>query len=257
MKIKAVFIDFDGTLYSHSTKMIPSSAIEAVNALREKGIKVYLCTGRAPIELKWFDLQGLKLDGFVYNNGQLVIDDNDEIIFKQPLEGTIKDILVKIFNDKLLPIYFATLDDIYLNYDDGRVTACQKKVGSEVPHIGKYNGETIYMCSAFVNSEDEINQYNIREYGEVTYWQEGAVDICPKNVSKVTGMKAVLDKEGISFGEVMGIGDGHNDIEMLKMCGVGICMDNGKDEVKNISDYVTTDIDEDGLYNACKHYGLI
>lgn len=257
MKIKAVFIDFDGTLFSHKSNGIPESTLEAVRLLREKGIKVYLCTGRAPLELSWFDLKGLKLDGFVYNNGQLVIDENNEIIFKQPLEGKIKEILVKIFEEKLLPIYFATLDDIYLNYDDGRVTECQKKVGSEVPHLGKYNGETIYMCSAFVNSEDEINKYNIREYGEVTYWQEGAVDICPKNVSKVTGMKAILEKENISFDEVMGFGDGHNDIEMLKECGVGVCMGNGKDDVKKISDYVTTDVDEDGIYNACKYYGLI
>lgn len=257
MKIKAVFIDFDGTLFSHSTDTIPDSALEAIDALRAKGIKVFLCSGRAPIELTWFDLKGLKLDGYVYNNGQLVIDDKDNIIFTQPLDGEIKNILVRIFNEKLLPVYFATIDDIYLNYDDGRVTECQRKVGSEVPHLGTYKGEEIYMCSAFVDSEDELNEYHIRDYGEVTYWQEGAVDICPKNVSKVTGMRAILQKENITFDEVMGIGDGHNDIEMLKACGVGVCMGNGKDDVKKISDFVTTDIDEDGLLNACKHYGLI
>ena len=257
MKIKAVFVDFDGTLYSHKTDHIPDSALKAINAMRSNGIKVYLCSGRAPIELTWFDLKDLKLDGYVYNNGQLVVDDKNEIIFAQPLEGILKDILVKIFNEKLLPVYFANIDDIYLNYDDGRVAECQKKVGSEVPHFGTYNGENIYMCSAFLTNEEELDQYHIKEYGEVTYWQEGAVDICPKNVSKVTGIKAILKREGFSLEETMGIGDGHNDIEMLKACGIGVCMANGKDEVKKISDYVTTDIDEDGLINACRYFNLI
>ena len=44
--IKAVFFDVDGTLVSHKTKSVPQSAVNAVNVLREKGIKVFLSTGR-------------------------------------------------------------------------------------------------------------------------------------------------------------------------------------------------------------------
>ena len=44
---------------------------------------------------------------------------------------------------------------------------------------------------------------------------------------------------------------------MIKHCGIGVCMGNGTDEVKAAADYVTTDIDDDGIYNACKHFNLI
>ena len=46
--IKAVFLDFDGTVFSHRSVSIPVSTYEAVRLLRNNGIKVFLCTGRAP-----------------------------------------------------------------------------------------------------------------------------------------------------------------------------------------------------------------
>ena len=55
----------------------------------------------------------------------------------------------------------------------------------------------------------------------------------------------------------MGIGDGENDIGMLQHCAIGIAMGNAADNTKKSADYVTDDIDEDGVYNALKHYGLI
>ena len=55
----------------------------------------------------------------------------------------------------------------------------------------------------------------------------------------------------------IGIGDGENDMEMLKACGVGIAMGNANPVLKEIADYVTTDVDKDGLKKAFEHYGLI
>ena len=55
----------------------------------------------------------------------------------------------------------------------------------------------------------------------------------------------------------MAIGDGGNDIAMLEHAGVGVVMGNASDEVKAVADYVTDSVDEDGVYNALKHFGLI
>ncbi len=47
-------------------------------------------------------------------------------------------------------------------------------------------------------------------------------------------------------------------LEMLKAVKIGVAMGNGEEQVKRIAaDYVTTDIDADGIFNACKHYKLI
>ena len=55
----------------------------------------------------------------------------------------------------------------------------------------------------------------------------------------------------------MAFGDGENDLNILKAVQLGIAMGNGEEQVKQIADYVTSDINEDGIYNACKHYKLI
>ena len=53
--IKAVFLDFDGTTYSHKTKKIPDSACKAILDAQANGVKIMLSTGRDMEELESFD----------------------------------------------------------------------------------------------------------------------------------------------------------------------------------------------------------
>ena len=78
-----------------------------------------------------------------------------------------------------------------------------------------------------------------------------------EDVSKVKGTQLFLDKFGISPDELMAFGDNNNDIEMLKFAKIGVALGEGTDKVKAAADYVTTGIDDDGVYNALKHYELI
>ena len=48
-----------------------------------------------------------------------------------------------------------------------------------------------------------------------------------------------------------------NDMEMIRECGIGIVMGNGDERLKAYADYVTADIDQDGVYQALEHYGLL
>ena len=61
----------------------------------------------------------------------------------------------------------------------------------------------------------------------------------------------------ISLEETMAFGDGHNDIDMLKLVNIGVAMGNAKDEVKEAADEVTDDIDHDGIYQALKRHHII
>ena len=55
----------------------------------------------------------------------------------------------------------------------------------------------------------------------------------------------------------MAIGDGENDLEMLKQCKNSVAMGNAINEVKEIASYITSDINEDGIYNAFKKFNII
>ena len=83
------------------------------------------------------------------------------------------------------------------------------------------------------------------------------LECTPKGTSKATGIAWLCDYLGIAKEDTYAIGDSINDLEMLQSVGHGIAMGNGTQVAKDAAEYVTTDIHEDGIYNALKHYGLI
>lgn len=74
---------------------------------------------------------------------------------------------------------------------------------------------------------------------------------------KNKGIDAIINHFGIKLEETMAFGDGGNDIDMLKHAGIGIAMENARDDVKEIADFITTSVDDDGITNALKHYNVL
>ena len=95
------------------------------------------------------------------------------------------------------------------------------------------------------------------DYCEITSWHDTGIDIVAKGSGKDVGIKHFIERYGIERDDTMAFGDGENDIRMLKYAGVGVALGNAKEEVKRIADYVTADIDDDGVEKALKHFGLI
>lgn len=256
--IRAVFLDFDGTIFSHFSARIPPSTIEAVRRLRERGILVFLCTGRAIAEFEHFDLSELIVDGKVLSNGQMILDENDNIIYECPIDGELEERIISLFIERRFPMYMITRDDIFLNDLNQTVLDVQASVSSGLPRIKKYEGEKVYMASAFFNCREDIDTiYELEDIAEITWWHAGAVDIVPKGISKARGIDEMLKHCRIPLEESLAIGDGENDVDMLKHCAIGVAMGNAALMTKEAADYVTDDIDEDGLYNALKHFELI
>ena len=90
-----------------------------------------------------------------------------------------------------------------------------------------------------------------------TQWNPQAVDIIPATGGKQNGIHEVLKYYSIDQSETMSFGDGKNDIDMFEYTKISVAMGNAEDDVKKAADYVTDDIDEDGLYNALKHFEII
>ena len=75
--------------------------------------------------------------------------------------------------------------------------------------------------------------------------------------NKAAGMKVMMEHYGLSRDEIMAFGDSQNDTEMMNFAGLSVCMGNGTDDIKAISDYVTGKCSEDGIYDALKHFEII
>ncbi|KAK9208162.1 hypothetical protein WN944_000516 [Citrus x changshan-huyou] len=101
------------------------------------------------------------------------------------------------------------------------------------------------------------------------YWSEATKDranvvqaipdmleIVPPGTSKGSGVKMLLDHLGISTKEIMAIGDGENDVEMLELASLGIALSNGSEKAKAVANVIGASNDEDGVADAIYRYAF-
>ena len=83
--------------------------------------------------------------------------------------------------------------------------------------------------------------------------QSDMAEICLKGVDKGSGIKTILSYYGEERKSSVGVGDGANDIEMIEYAGLGIAMGNADECLKVKADWISSDVEQDGLRNAIKH----
>ena len=86
-------------------------------------------------------------------------------------------------------------------------------------------------------------------------WSEEFVDILPATGGKVNGLQETLIHLGLTRENSIAFGDGSNDTEMLAFAGIGVAMGNAWPDARAAADYITTDVDKDGIWNALEHFG--
>ena len=80
--IKAVFFDVDGTLLCHGEQGIRPGVSRALAALREQGVRLFLATGRHPLEYP--DFGGIAFDGYISINGQYCYR-GDQVLYQNTI----------------------------------------------------------------------------------------------------------------------------------------------------------------------------
>lgn len=79
---------------------------------------------------------------------------------------------------------------------------------------------------------------------------------CYPGVNKWEGIRNYLEAADLEPGNVLAIGDGMNDYEMLLNAGVSVAVENAKEAVKDVADRVFASNDEDGVAKALQYYLL-
>lgn len=254
--IKGAFFDVDGTLLSHRTKQVPESAVSALEALKAKGIRCIVATGRQIGEMDRLPMEGVTFDGYITMNGQLTLDENRKELYGMPLEGEVKDYALKLFREKKIPVILVERDRLYVNRNCPKVEAVQASISSRVPPEGEYEGAPLYQVCVYITEEERQILEPVAEKCVVTRWHPGGVDIIARGGGKRTAVERYGRLQGWKPEETIAFGDSENDLEMLRFAGIGVALGNAELEVKEAADYVTDDIDEDGLAKALRHFGL-
>ncbi len=257
MMAKVIFFDADGTLISHSQNAVPQSSRDALEKLKEKGIKRVLATGRHMTELKDLPIRDINFDGYITVNGQLCLDKKGTIIWESPISGSDKDALIELFNEKQVPITLTGKDRMYINFVNSFVEQAQTAVSSPIPKVGQYNGEEIYLAIAYLDKEsDELISERLPGC-KATRWNQYGVDIIAATGGKIVGIKEYLRANNLTAEDAMAFGDGENDIDMLKFVKTGVAMGNASDKIKACADFVAPSVDEDGIKRALEDLGIL
>jgi len=255
--IKAVFIDIDGTLLSHKTRRIPDSTRRTIAALREKGIKCVIATGRHMMELGFLPMGDLRVDGYMMLNGQMGYDGDGKALYEVPFDEEARRFVIGEFRKKAIPFELVERDRMYINYIDETTVEVLKTVTTGPPVVGEYTGAPIFMATAFAGEREVELRREYAEHVLPARWHPYGIDLLPKTSGKDFGIRQYMAIFGLDREETMAFGDEENDVEMLRYAGIGVAMGNGADITKAAADHVTADIDDDGLEKAVKYFGLL
>lgn len=258
--IKAIFFDIDETLISKNHPQISGGVVNALKCLREKGIKLFIASGRHALEIEELGINDKFIfDGYLTLNGGYCYNQK-EVIYKNPINKEDIARIVSYVDEHNLACSFVESNDLYVNLVNDYVVEAQKSINTSIPPVKDAKRaleNDVYQVNPFVGEEDVIKLTAELENCKYTKWHDGAYDLIAKNGGKQEGIKAVLKYYDIKLEETMAFGDGHNDVDMLKLVSIGVCMANGHPETIACSDYVTDTVDNDGIVSALKHFKLI
>ncbi|MBQ9159098.1 MAG: HAD-IIB family hydrolase [Erysipelotrichaceae bacterium] len=255
--MKYFFFDVDGTLTNIKTGEFIQSGLDTIKKLEEKGNFVAIATGRAYYKT----IPAAKKAGihnFVANGGAALII-NDKLIRNAPLD---KEKALKIIHevDALgYGILVANSDSIDVLMKDHRFLeqAGERKEPTNYiyrPDLKFEDIDEIYKFYISMKKADEVKIKNIDLLGHIRmgddyFWYQ--------HDQKEKGIIDMVEYLGGDIKDVVVFGDGENDMVMFKKEWTSIAMGNGYPELLKMADYVTDASENDGIMNACRHFGWI
>lgn len=263
--IKALIFDVDDTLIRMGTDRIADSTIRAIEMARANGLKIIVATGRGYRYLHQDVKQRVKADYYVMVNGGCVNATDGTTVLSHPMTAHETETIIKLCMERDYAFAFKFDDSlqIYNRYEYFISKYCNKAIKRE--NLDDNSDRRDYHLvhgmplDAFIYSENNESMDLKKLLPELNYYApyNYAMECYGENVNKGNTLRELFAHLKLEKDECMAFGDGDNDIEMLKMCGIGVCMGNGTTAAKQAADYVTDDIDSDGIYNALKHYEVI
>ncbi len=255
--IKLVLCDLDGTLLT-SNKEVSVQTKEAIHALRKKGILFGIATGRPydGVSKKIIDW-GIERDVDVIitmNGGGLWDNINKKLYNFFPLKAAwVKEIIETYLPHGFYPSVYRD-NTVYT----GKIEKpCARSAQNNNFNIVEVDPTTLWNDeqSKILFSIEEgkmpviqaLYEQNLSEHYRAFKTQSDLFEFVDKRISKSYGIDYFCNLHGITMSEVCVFGDTTNDIEMLKDCGIGVCMANGTDDAKEVSDVITKSNDDEGI----------
>lgn len=270
LDVRLIALDLDDTLLNEERE-ITEKNLEALKECAQKGIYIVLCSGRAEDAILPFIKKigiGEKETGryLIAINGCSIFDlHTREQVFCKKVES---DILVRtneIAEEWGLRSEVYTPDTIYYQEETKwtrlDVDLCGLK-GKVVPNYKEFikQGFTKMLVPGQPELLLKLQDVLRKEFGDravIFTSKPYFLEILPPNCGKGEAVNFLAEKIGLPSDTTMAFGDSMNDESMIRLCKYGVCMKNGLDAIKEISDFVTDyDNNNDGIADFLRKYVL-
>lgn len=274
MSKRVIILDVDGTLVDYDLKLSGSTLV-AIDRARKAGHEVYLCTGRSKAET-FSALYGLPVDGYIGGKGAY-IEVRDVPIYHHPLTEDECAAAVAWLQQHQLPYFLETNEGLFANQrfldvhavvaarfigGTGTTTAGRKAFPALRPSDGRPRAgvnKISWVIQSPTQRAEAAAALPTLQHG---WWggrehDELCGEIGPAGISKASGVGVLLAYLGLTRSDAVGFGDSPGEIPMLQACGTAVAMGNASPDVKAMADFVTRDVDADGLRLAFDHLGLL
>jgi HAD superfamily hydrolase (TIGR01484 family) len=264
-----VALDIDGTLLKWvegvgvTYEQIPDQTRDAVRRAYDAGAHVVLASGRSPHGMAGIaDLLGLPTED---RDRLWAVASNGAVVFRYP---PIEVVHEEVFDAR------PAVEAVLREHPNALVAVEERGVGYRVNRPfpdGELSGELIQTdvadlvaehVSRVIIRDPEATADDFVELGRrlglhgtdyVVGWTAW-LDLSPVGVSKASGLERVAGKVGVAQADVLAVGDGRNDIEMLRWAGRGVAMGQSVEEVRAAADHVTDTVWEDGVVSELSRW---
>lgn len=263
-RIRMVAVDLDGTLLTDRKEIGPRSAA-ALRAAAAAGVRVVLASARPACSARPY-AASLGLDTpLVCYNGALVKERRGGVLLSRPLPAeTVADLAAFCAAGRLYAKVF--LDDLFVvalaTEETPRYAAAYRVPYREAGDLSAWAGRERPEVFSFViharpeDLEGLRHRLEGRFAGRIACHcpNEHAIHVSAPEASKLAAVAFLARGRGIAPAEVLAIGDGANDLELIRWAGVGVAVANAAPELRAAADWVSAANDAEGVGLAMERY---
>lgn len=261
-----VFFDIDGTFLSEVTHQIPESAVKGLRELQRNGHLAFINTGRTLRGIP-DEIISCGFDGYVCGCGTHIYYREKRLLeHKIPADLCIE--MVEKLREMKQPVFYEDEDAIYFekHYEIENEGIVKAREILEPRGITKYLPEDIRNHPVLFDKVFIHMPHNGYEAETRTYLEErfhcidrgnNAVEVTQRGFTKATGIRFLCEYLDTDIRDCYAFGDSMNDFEMLREAGHAAAMGVCDERILPYCEYRTAKVEEDGIYQGLKHFGLI
>ncbi len=244
---KAILLDVDGTIMPNKVDGYPSSAVTLALQLAQQKLHVGIASARTlEYANHLFSHLGLTGPSILLGGCQIVDAQSKKTLFEKSIEPADFGRIVRIV-ERLDVACFIDEPDQKIKYEPGYRPGKPLNI-----YLSKLTEAQADAIKHEFEAIPTITAHKATDFGNNLF----AINISHASVSKSHAVAEVAKLLEILPEEIIGVGDGYNDLPLLMACGLKVAVGNAVDELKTIADYIAPAMEDDGVVDVINRYVL-